>query len=137
MINELRQLNTDNAQLRKFGWQVGGVFLLIGVVLFWLKKPLGHWLLGIGAILLVLGMIVPRILRGIYLAWMGLGLLLGMVVSTVLLTFFFYFVFTPIGFLQRVFGKDPLDRKLRPDSSSYWLMSGSENFTVEDYEKQG
>jgi hypothetical protein len=48
-------------------------------------------------------------------------MLLGLVVSTVLLTLFFYLVVTPIGLLARASGKDFLSRRLERESRSYWI----------------
>jgi hypothetical protein len=69
----------------------------------------------------VLGAIYPKCLRVVYLGWMSLALVLGLVVSTVLLTLFFYVVITPMGLVARLAGKDFLRLKLNPSESSYWI----------------
>ena len=48
---------------------------------------------------MLLGAVWPRALKWVYIAWMTLALVLGLVVSTVLLTVFYYAVVTPIGLL--------------------------------------
>ena len=108
--------------LRKFGLMVGGVFCLLGL-LFWLRhKPFFRYFLVPGVPLLFLGAIWPRSLKWIYVGWMGLATMIGMIVSTILLTLLFYVVVTPVGLLARVVGRDFLSLKLQPSATSYWIV---------------
>jgi len=52
---------------------------------------------------------------------MKLGILLGRIAAPVALAILFYGVFTPIGAVMRLAGKDPLRLKRDPGSPSYWL----------------
>ena len=118
---ELKQLSTTPRDLRKFGLLVGGVFAAIGAWLLIRHKPAGPWFLAPSAALMLLGLVVPKTLKAVYLAWMAMALVLGIVVSTVVLTLFFYVVITPIGLATRLLGKDFLSRRLDRAAKSYWL----------------
>jgi hypothetical protein len=118
---ELKSLPTDTRTLRKFGLLVGGVFGLLALWFWWRHKPWWPWLGTPALPLLVLGAVFPRALRHVYLGWMALALVMGLVVSTVLLTLFFYLLLTPIGLVTRLLGKDFLAQKLEPSRTSYWL----------------
>jgi Na+/proline symporter len=118
---ELKQLKTEPRDLRKFGLLVGGVFGLLAAWCWWRGKPAFPYLLAASVPLLVLGLVWPRALKQVYLGWMSLALILGLVVSTILLTIFFYLVVTPIGLLARVAGKDFLSRRMAPEAKSYWI----------------
>ena len=121
ILKEIKELKTGTGDLRKFGLTVGGVFLALAL-LWWLRhKPYYPWALAVGAPLIFFGLIRPGLLRWIYIAWMSAGLVLGFIVSTLLLTVFFYLVITPVGLLAKCFGKDFLNRKLEPAASSYWI----------------
>lgn len=61
----------------------------------------------------------PEILFPINKLWMGLGLLLGMIVSPIILGIIFFGLFTPIGLLMRLFGRDEL-RLIPSNIGSYW-----------------
>jgi hypothetical protein len=119
--DELRQLKTGPRDLRKFGLLVGGVFGFLTVWCWWRAKPWYGYLAIPAVPLIVLGLFVPKSLKWIYLAWMSLALFLGLIVSTVLLTIFFYIVVTPIGLVARAFGNDFLSRRFEPERSSYWI----------------
>ncbi|MHB8522748.1 MAG: SxtJ family membrane protein [Limisphaerales bacterium] len=118
---ELNQLKSGPKELRKFGLTVGAVFLLLAGWLCWRHRPAGPYLLIPGAPLVVLGLAYPRCLRWVYLAWMTAAFVMGALVSTVLLTVFFYLIFTPVGWLARSLGRDFLHRKWEPQAKSYWL----------------
>jgi hypothetical protein len=134
---DLQQLSTTTRDLRKFGLVVGGVFLLLGGWLLWRNKPAWPGLLTPGALLVLLGLVVPRTLKTVYVAWMLLAFTLGLVVSTVMLTLFYFLVITPIAFVGRMIGKDFLSEKLDPDAESYWLQRDrSVVRQPADYEKQ-
>ena len=53
---------------------------------------------------------------------MFLAFVLGVVVSSVVLTIFFYLIVAPIGLLARLVGKDFLNRRFDSDANSYWIL---------------
>ena len=67
-----------------------------------------------------LGLIRPGWIRPIYVGWMILAFPIGWTVSQVMLALMFYGLFTPIGLLFRLLGRDPLHRARRPGVESYW-----------------
>jgi hypothetical protein len=121
IAEEIKQLKTGTRDLRKFGLLVGGVFALLAAWCWWRGKPAFPYLVAPAVPLLLLGAVWPRSLKWVYLAWMGLALVLGLIVSTVLLTVFYYLVVTPIGLLARAVGQDFLSRRLQPDAPTYWI----------------
>jgi hypothetical protein len=118
---ELKHLRTEPRDLRKFGLMVGGVFALLGLWFLFRHKPWHAWFWIPGALLIAAGAIAPRGLKHIYVAWMSMAFVLGFIMSTLLLTAFFYLVVTPVGLLAKVAGKDFLQRKWS-SSPSYWIL---------------
>jgi hypothetical protein len=101
---------------------VGGAFVLLGLFFLWRHKPWYWYLLVPGAPLMLLGAILPRSLKWIYVGWMTLALMFGAIISTILLTLLFYLAVTPIGLIAKLAGKDFLSRKLRSGKGSYWVL---------------
>jgi len=133
---DLEKLKTGAHDLRKFGLTVGSVFVLLGV-LFLLRHMSSYpWFLGIGAVLTVFGVIWPRALKYVYIAWMTLAFTLGFVMSKVILALFFFLFVTPIGLLARLFQKDFLARKWDKQGASYWIECPKETKAPESYERQ-
>jgi hypothetical protein len=135
--NELQLLKTDTRTLRRFGLVVGAVLVALGVAGWRRHHLLFPYALGIGAALVVAGAVVPGRLRLVYRAWMALGLLVGMIMSSVLLTALFYLVVTPLGWIARLGGKDFLQQRRPPAADSYWQMRDpAQRKPPADYERQ-
>lgn len=133
---ELKHLKTEPHDLRKFALLVGGVFLLLGSWFLFRHKPWSPWLLTPGLLLVGLGLIAPRSLQQVYLGWMAMAFALGLVVSTLLLTLFYYLLVTPIALLARLLGKDFLGLRWSPSARSYWLPRKGGLRPPADYEQQ-
>ena len=85
---------------------------------------------------MVVGAVLPRTLKWIYIVWMSLAIVLGFIVSGILLTFFFFVVITPIGWVARIFGNDFLSLKLDRPVASYWIPRERKPKTPAEYERQ-
>jgi hypothetical protein len=137
ILQELRKLKTGRRDLRKFGLLVGGVFALLALWCWWRGKPAFPYLAGVAVPLVLLGLAWPGSLKWIYLGWMSLGLSLGLVVSTILLTVFYYVAVTPLALIARAAGKDFLTRRLDRKATSYWIVRGhSASKPRRSYEQQ-
>ncbi len=66
------------------------------------------------------GLVRPDWMRPIYASWMVLAFPIGWTVSQVVIAAMFYLLFTPIGLLFRLIGRDPLHRARRPAAETYW-----------------
>jgi hypothetical protein len=108
-------------QLREFGLVVGG---LIIALFCWLlpalhRHPPAIWPLWIGAPLMILGLMAPRLLHQPYRGWMALGHALGWVNGRIVLGLVYWLVLQPIALVMRLAGHDPLRRRFGPDYSTY------------------
>ena len=76
------------------------------------------WVPGIVATLLCA--FFPSWFRGFYRTGTTAFFHLGQFMGTILLTLFFIFIMTPMGFVLRLTGNDLLELKLDPTAPSYW-----------------
>jgi hypothetical protein len=60
---------------------------------------------------------------------------IGWVLSHVLLAIVYYGVFTPIGRVMRMRGRDPMQRRFDSQTESYWVPRNSEK-SAQDYFRQ-
>ena len=134
--DDIKQLTTSASDLRKFGLTVGGVFGVLGLLFLWRHKSHWPYFVWPGVALIVLGTIVPRALKYIYISWMSVAFVLGFIVARVILTLFFFLVMTQIGLAARLAGKDFLSRKLDRNATSYWIPRERKLNTLADYERQ-
>lgn len=67
-----------------------------------------------------IGLTRPRWLAPLFTTWMFLTFPIAWLFSTLLLAVVFYGLFTPLGLLFRLLGRDPLDRRWPADQNTYW-----------------
>ena len=97
---------------RSFGVSVGGVLLAVAAFLWWRGRITGAaWSGAIGAVLLLLGLIAPKLLKWPSALWWKLAMALGYVNARVILTIAFLLVLTPIACVWRLIGRDPLGKR--------------------------
>ena len=133
--DEYQKLDRSPRALRRFGFTVGFVILFLGFVLLWRHRGTAWPLISIGTVLVLTAGFVPLRLKWIHALWMIVSLALGWIVTRVILTIVFFSVLTPIGLLQRLFGKRAIGVAFRADAASYWERRASPPMS-EDYEKQ-
>ncbi len=112
-----------NKELRKFGLTIGTVLLILGGLLWWKGKDSSVYFLSIGGLFVLTGLIVPPILTPVEYLWMKFARGLGFVMNYVILTIAFYLVFTPVGLMMRLMGKDSLKLKFDKQAKSYWIKT--------------
>ena len=121
---------------RKFGALVGGILTLIGALLsIWKGRMVAGLVLGVpGAVLLVLAAAAPSLLAAPHRAWLKFSHVLGRINGLVFLSIVFFLIFTPLGFVLRLFGRDELRRR-GPVRSSGWEPYPERNRDPKHFER--
>lgn len=97
---------------RSFGVSVGSVLLLLAAILLWRHRMLRAEILGgLGAVLLVLGLVAPPLLKYPSKYWWMFSLAFGRVMARFWLSLLFLIVLTPVNLVWKLMGRDPLARK--------------------------
>lgn len=87
-----------------------------------------------GGVVLLLALARPSLFAPVLRQWMRLAGVLAKVNTAVILFLMYYLVFTPYGWLQRLFAGDAMDERLRT-GDSYWKKK-EPNSGLEAYERQ-
>ncbi len=138
-LNPLAEPSPDDGlpkpKLRRFGLTIGLAFLVLGALLQFRHRAVGRPFTSLAALLLFFSAIAPGLLRFIYRPWMRIADFLGAISSRVLLSVIFFLVVTPIGLIQRLLGKRPVDLRFRTGDATYWQKRAATSAPA-DYEKQ-
>jgi hypothetical protein len=73
----------------------------------------------------VVGSLQPRWLRPVFTAWTLAVIPVGWLLSQVPLGLLYYGLFTPLGLVFRLLGRDVLSLRRRPGQASYWTPKSS------------
>ncbi len=119
--DEIKKIKTDTQSLRNFGFVVGGIFFAIGLFTGWKSHAWLNFFVCLGVTLIALGAVGPRLLKFIFIGWMTLGLLLGLIVAPIMFTLLYALTFIPIRLIASLMGKNFLDFEFSKGKSSYWI----------------
>ena len=109
---------------RRFALPVGGVFLVLAGVSAWRGHQVPPRVLAsLGALLILAGALVPSHLGPVYRAWMRLAHILSRITTPIFMGVVYFVVLTPIGWLMRLFGHDPLRHPDR--DGGFWVSAPS------------
>lgn len=89
---------------------------------------------GAGAVLVIAGALLPGQLSPVYRGWMRLGLALSKVTTPIFMGLIYFVVLTPMGFLLRVAGRNPL--KAREVDGSFWVSRSAEKAAADSLTRQ-
>jgi len=118
----------DQAGLRNFGLTTGAIIVGLFAFFFpWIfdiaAMPMWPWV--IAGLLWVPALFIPGVLRPVYVTWMKIGHAIGWINTRIILGMLFYVLVLPMGLIMRMFGKDPMARKVDKSAPSYRIESVS------------
>lgn len=87
--------------------RTGSLFLTIGVLV-------------VGCILSLAGLLIPPLIRRVYVGWLFACYPIGWTISHLLLAIVFFLLLTPMGTIMRWLGRDPLNRSWDRSAKTYW-----------------
>ena len=122
-IDEFSEL--DRKGLRGFGLVTGAIVAgLLGLFFPWLLDvdyPMWPW--WIAGLLAIWALVAPESLRTVYRLWMRFGLLLSRITTPIVIGLIFFLMVTPMAFIMRVTGRDPMERRFDDRVKSYRTVS--------------
>lgn len=136
LIEEIKNIKSEKSDLRKFGITVGFVIGIIGGVLLLRGKDFYLYFFIVSIILVISGLLFPRLLLPIQKAWMTIAVVIGWFMTRLILSILFFLVFTPIGLIARLLGKEFLELNIDRSRDSYWIYREEKPFDRKDYERQ-
>ena len=125
---DLKKIDQSPKVMRKFGYVLAAVLFIFSMVI-WFKHRYeipaftvsGLVFLWSGLLIALIASIYPGTLKPLNTGMVVVAMIIGWIMTRVILTVLFYGVFTPIGLILRIIGKDNLNLRLEPDAKTYWI----------------
>ena len=124
----------NKTEFRNFAIGLAVILTVISAVQWYLQVAVYSYLLGAAGVILVVGLLIPVVIKPVFILFSYIGFVLGWVMTRVILGLLFYLVFTPIGLIVRLTGKALLKTKFRSGEASYWI--DREKGEEVDFERQ-
>jgi len=105
---------------RAFGLMFAGVFAIITAVGWFVFDTRIDWAGYVGIGFLLIALIKPIFLLPLNRLWMGFAHRLSGISNRLVLGLFFFAFMTSFGLVMKLFGRDPMTRNKKPNTSTYW-----------------
>ena len=135
MIEEIKNIPKSNKDIKSFGITIGIILLILSGLLMYYNYENYNFIAILASAFIVLGLLLPILLKPIYFVWMVFAAILGWIMTRVVLSLVFYLIISPIGLVTRIIGEDFLALK-KKNLDSYWNHRHSSIELNQDYEKQ-
>ena len=143
ILHELKSIKSGRRERHQFGMVVAIASFLVGGVLLW-RKDLYPAFFVVGFMLIAPVIIdtlfktdTAIVLLPFQKVWMGIAVVMGLIMSTLILSFFFYGVFTTVRGVNSLIGKSLLDTTWAPGTrDSYWIPRDGDKHDAAQSEKQ-
>ena len=131
MINPFLEINwkPQKTDIKSFGklFCIGALCLALILFIFFREssssQTVSFYAVICGLTIGILSYILPMIVLPFYFLWYVLSASIGIVISNILLTLFYYLIFSPFAVIGRsITGRDPLAIK-KTDKESYWIQT--------------
>ncbi|MFH1419532.1 MAG: hypothetical protein ABII12_14750 [Planctomycetota bacterium] len=124
--------NPTRRMLRNFGLIGLVAFGAVGAMAYWrvflfgsLEADTGaitaYVLWALGAYCGLFAIVAPVAVKPIYVALTVVSYPIGQVVSYLVMAMIYYLVFTPIGIVFKLVGRDSMNRGFDPSAATYWV----------------
>lgn len=129
---------SSRKEQRKFGIVMGVAIAVLGMAR-WAWHGLEHlpvYFFAVAAVLLVLGLIAPNVLKPVLVVWIKIAEALNWILTHLFLIVVFYGLITPTRLMMRLFSEDPLKRAWLPKDTTYWEEAEAQSEDPGSYRNQ-
>ena len=120
---------------RTFGLIFAGIFAVISLLPLAFGSELRLWAAYVVGAFAIPALLFPTVLAPLNRGWAKFGQFMHKIINPILMGLIFFLTVLPTGLLMRLFGKDPMHRKLDSDLDSYWIAR-EDSLTKESFDNQ-
>jgi hypothetical protein len=117
---------------KNFGIVFGSFFLILTVYLIIFHDYFNLITITLSIIFFLASFTKPIIFKYPNLLWFYLGILLGKFFVPIFLFFTYFIIFTPMGFLVKLFKRNYINKNIDNKLASYWIKRDTEVGSLDD-----
>lgn len=127
-------MNETEKKCRSFGIFFSTIFAIISVYLYY--KNINFYLISFLILLsfffFILSILKPTTFRILNFIWRQFGMFLGMIISPIILSIIYFFLFTLTKLVLVILGKDLLNLKKNNTKKTFWVPRSDKINTMDD-----
>ena len=106
---------------KNFGIVFSIFFFLLTNYLYFFHGYFNAYTLSISFLFFIISFTIPSLFKYPNIIWFYFGIILGKIVVPIFLLITYFLIFTPMGFLVKLFKKNYIDKKIDYNLNSYWV----------------
>jgi len=106
---------------KNFGIVFSIFFFLLTNYLYFFHGYFNAYTLSISFLFFIISFTIPLLFKYPNIIWFYFGIILGKIVVPIFLLITYFLIFTPMGFLVKLFKKNYIDKKIDYNLNSYWV----------------
>lgn len=131
-------MNNEKKNLVVFGY---GLAVILGFISFKIWHDYGWAVAHIVLFVCISALVIVtalryKLLKPLYVQWMKVAHFIGNIITSLILSVLFYFVFGIIGIILRLLKKDLLGQRMDYAADSYWIKKEQIDFDQSHYTRQ-
>mgnify|MGYP001260059082 FL=1 len=123
--------NRDKYQ-RDFGYLFSLFFFIVAIYPMFFDLPVRKWSIALSIVFMLGALFFRKILIIPSIMWFKLGTLLHKLISPIILFIVYFLSIVLIGFIMKIFKKDPLQKKYDTKIKSYWIKKEKRKLNLHD-----
>ena len=121
---------------RTFGLIFAGIFLVFTLFPLLKGKPVNMWTAYISAAFAISAIVLPILLTPLNRLFVLFGQVMHKITNPLLMGLVFFLTVLPTGMMLKLFGKDPMRRKLDDSADSYWIAREPDAISKDSFDNQ-
>jgi hypothetical protein len=121
---------------RTFGLIFAVIFLLIALFPLLGDNGVRNWAFIVSTLFAAASIFMPSLLTPLNKLFVKFGELMHKITNPLLMGLVFFIAVVPTAIFARIFGKDPMRRKIDASANSYWIEREQHKITPESFDQQ-
>jgi len=136
MFDSIKNLKPKSKDLRIFSLILLTILFVLIFFSYSKQNPFFIKVCFLGSMIVMIGIIKPKLIEPIYFVWMLLGTMMGWILSRIWLSAIYFIIISPISLIMKLLNKTYIKTRLDKNVNTYWNNRLRSNQKSSDYNNQ-